>query len=67
MDIAFKAAGGAPVAQSVRHPTAALVTISQFVSSGPTSSSVLIAQGLEPASDSVSPSPAHTLSLSQNK
>ena len=45
------------------------VTISRFVSSIPVSGSVLTAQSLEPASDSVSPSlwpsPAHTVSLSK--
>ena len=51
-------------------PTSAQVMISQFVSSSPTSGSVLTAQSLEPASDSVSlsvslcPSITHTLSLS---
>ena len=48
--------GGAWVAQSVEHPTLARVMISQSVSSSPTSGSVLMAQSLEPASDSVSPS-----------
>ena len=47
---------GAWVAQSVEWLTSAQVMISLFVSSSPTSSSVLTAQGLEPASDSVSPS-----------
>ena len=47
---------GAWVAQSVKHLTAAQVTIAQFVSSSPTSGSALTAQSLEPASDSVSPS-----------
>ena len=47
---------GAWVAQLVERPTSAQVMISQFVSSSPTSGSVLTAQGLEPASDSVSPS-----------
>ena len=41
---------------SVERPTSAQVTISQFVSSSPASGSVLTAQSLEPASDSVSPS-----------
>ena len=36
--------------------TSAQVMISQFVGSSPTSGSVLTAQSLEPASDSVSPS-----------
>ena len=48
------------------------VMISQFLSSSPALSSVLTVQSLEPASDSVSPSPsapclAHTLSLSLKK
>ena len=47
---------GVWVAQSVEHPTSAQVMISQFVSSSPASGSVLMAQSLEPASDSVSPS-----------
>ena len=38
------------------HPTSVQVMILQFVSSSPTSSSVLTAWSLEPASDSVSPS-----------
>ena len=58
------------MAQSVKHLTSAQVMISQLLSSSPTSGSVLTAQSLEPASDSVSPSlslplPTHTLSLSQ--
>ena len=44
------------MAQSVERPTSAQVMISQFVGSGPASGSVLTAQGLAPASDSVSPS-----------
>ena len=44
------------VAQSVERPTSAQVTISQSVSSSPVSGSGLMAQSLEPASDSVSPS-----------
>ena len=44
------------VALSVEHPTLAQVMISRFVGSGPTLGSVLTAQSLEPASDSVSPS-----------
>ena len=42
------------VAHSVKHPTS--VMISRFVGSSPVSGSVLTAQSLEPASDSVSPS-----------
>ena len=44
------------VAQSVERPTSAQVMISQSVSSTPASGSVLMAQSLEPACDSVSPS-----------
>ena len=44
------------MAQSVERPTSTQVMISRFVNSSPTSSSVLTAQNLEPASDSVSPS-----------
>ena len=47
---------GAWVAQSVERPTSAQVMISRSVSSSPASGSVLTAQSLEPASDSVSPS-----------
>ena len=53
---------------SFEHLTSALVTILQFMSLSPTSSSVLTGQSLEPALDSVSPSlsapPLLTLSLS---
>ena len=62
---------GAWMAQSVKRPTPAQVMISQCVSSSPTSGSVLTAQSLEAASDSVSPSlwpsPIHALSLSVSK
>ena len=44
------------VAQSVKHLTLAEVTISWFVGSSPTLGSVLAAESLEPASDSLSPS-----------
>ena len=44
------------MAQSVKHLTSAQVKISQFVSLSPASGSVLTAQSLEPASDSVSSS-----------
>ena len=57
---------GAWVAQSVERPTSAQVMISQFVSSSPASGSVLTAQSLGPALDSVSPClplPARILSL----
>ena len=61
---------GAWVAQSVECLTAAQVVISQSMGSSPVLGSVLTAQSLEPASDSVSPSlcdpaPTRTLSLSQ--
>ena len=55
---------GAWVAQSVEHPTSARVMISRFVGSSPASGSVLTAQSLEPASDSVSPSLSALLVLS---
>ena len=44
------------MAQSVKRPTSAQVVILWSVSSSPASGSVLTAQSLEPASDSVSPS-----------
>ena len=47
---------GTCVAQLFERPTSAQVMVSWFVSSSPTSGSVLTAQSLEPASDSVSPS-----------
>ena len=47
---------GSQVAQSVKRVTLAQVMISPSVSSSPVSGSVLAAQSLEPASDSVSPS-----------
>ena len=56
------------VAQPDEHPNLAQVIISQFVSSSPTLGSMLMAQSLEPTSDSVSPSlsaPPPCLSLSQ--
>ena len=62
---------GAWVAQLVGRPTSAQVMISQFVSSSPTSGSVLTAQNLEPTSDSVSPPLSlplpcsHSVSVSQ--
>ena len=46
------------MAQSVERPTSVQVMISQFMGSSPTSGSVLTAQSLEPASDSVSASPS---------
>ena len=60
---------GTWVAQSVKCLTSAQVMISQSVSSSPASGSVLTAQSLEPALDSVSPSlsatPLLMLGLSQ--
>ena len=47
---------GAWVSQSLKYPTSAQVMISGLVSSSPAWSSVLTAQSMEPASDSVSPS-----------
>ena len=49
----FRTAWGAWVAQSVKRPTSAQVTISRSVGSSPASGSGLMAQSLEPASDSV--------------
>ena len=43
------------MAQSVKHPTSAQVMSSQFAGLSPMSSSVLTAQSLKPASDSVPP------------
>ena len=40
--------------QSVKHPTSAQVMISRFMGSSPTLGSVLTAQSLEPALDSMS-------------
>ena len=53
------------MAQLVKYLTSAQVMITQFMGSSPASGSVLTAQSLEPASDSVSPSPAHALFLSK--
>ena len=50
--------GGHLVAQSVKHPTSDEVTISRSVASSPALGSVLTPRSLEPASDSVSPSPS---------
>ena len=58
------------MAQSVKHLISAQVMLSQFVGLSPVSGSMLTAQSLEPASDSVSPSlsapppSAHAPSLS---
>ena len=62
---------GTWLAQLVKRPTSAQVTISWFLSSSPASCSVLTGQSLEPALDSVCPSlslypsPTHTVSVSQ--
>ena len=53
-EIKKKKKRGVWVAQSVKRPTSAQVMISQSVSSSPVSGSVLTAQNLEPALDSVS-------------
>ena len=59
------------MAQSAKRLTLAQVMILRLMSSSPASGSVLTAQSLEPASDSVSPSftdpPPLTLSLSLSK
>ena len=60
------------MAQSIQCPTSAPAMVSRFVGLSPASGSVLTAQNLEPASDSVSPSlsdppPIHALSLSVSK
>ena len=47
---------GRLVAPSIKRPNSAQVMISRFTSSSPALDSVLTAQSLEPASDSVSPS-----------
>ena len=51
------------MAQSVKHSTSVQVMISQFVGSSPASGSVVTAQSLEPALDSVSPSLSLSLPL----
>ena len=56
MDIERAAPPGTWVAQSVKRLTSAWVMSSQLMSSIPASGSVLTAQSLEPALDSVSPS-----------
>ena len=70
-EMRFKRPGlqGTRVAQSVKRPALAQVTISWFVGSSPVSGSVQTAQNLGPASDSVSPSlsdplpPSHSVSV----
>ena len=67
----FKALEGHLGGSVGKASTSAQVMISRFVSSSPTSGSVLSAGSLEPASDSVSPSlsalPLLTLCLSLSK
>ena len=58
---------GAWVAQSVKHLTLAQVMISRFVGLSPTSGSVLTAQSLDPASDSVSPPSPRSLKNKHKK
>ena len=48
--------GVACVAQSVEHPTLAQVMVSESMISSPSLGSVLMAQSLEPALDSLTPS-----------
>ena len=55
---------GCWVAQPVKCLTSAQVMISQFMGSSPVLGSVLTAQNLEPASDSLSPSLSLCLRLS---
>ena len=58
------------MAQSVKHPTSTQVMISQSVDLSPELGSVMTAQSLEPALDSVSPSlsaPPLLMSLSLSK
>ena len=68
-DVEVETPWGAWVAQSVERPTSAQVMILRFMGPGPTLGSVLTAQSLEPALDSVSPSlsvpPLLAYSLSQ--
>ena len=52
----YKFEGGHWMVQSVKHLILAQVMISRFMGLSPTSGSALMAQSLEPASDSVSPS-----------
>ena len=52
--VGLKTSRGTWVAQSIKRPTSAQVTVSQFASSSRASGSVLTAQSLEPALDSVS-------------
>ena len=54
--IKLRQAWGSRVAQFVKQPTLAQVTISQFMGLSPESGSGLTAHSLEPALDSVSPS-----------
>ena len=58
---------GTWVAQLVKHPTLAQVMISRFMGSSPMLGSMLTAQSLEPASDSVSAPPPLVLCLSSSQ
>ena len=68
MSLKNEGSWGAWVGRLVERPTSTQVMISWLVSSSPASGSVLTAQSLEPALDSVcpslSPSPTHAHSLS---
>ena len=55
------------MAQLVKHLTSAQLMILQFVGLSPTLGSVLTAQSLEPASDSVSPSLSQKQINNKNK
>ena len=57
VDVTSKSGLGGWVAQSVKHPTSARVMTPRFVGSRPAWGSVLTAQSLEPASDSLPESP----------
>ena len=56
LGLSLKSFRGAWVVQSVKHPTLAQAMISWFMGSSPVLGSVLTAQSLKPASDSMSPS-----------
>ena len=55
------------MAQSVKHLNLAQVMVSWFMSSSPTLGSLLTAQSLEPASDSVSPLSAPPISKNKHE
>ena len=62
-----KVSQGAWMAQSAKHPALAQVMISQFMGLSPASGSMLTAQSLEPASESVSAPPLIVLCLSRSQ